>query len=142
MTISLLWETIKATLNPYFWLDDHLSIIQLKRKDQNGRNWSSKSQYLPAPSAYAEYTVNQYCLYGNAGVFRLFAALHVLQVICNDKEEKPGEEKQPGETNVSVQLFDSPPMNISVPGDIPWTDPKFSEVVAQKALDHYKESSV
>lgn len=75
-------------------------------------------------------------------MFRLFAALHVLQVICNDKEEKPGEEKQPGETNVSVQLFDSPPMNISVPGDIPWTDPKFSEVVAQKALDHYKESSV
>ncbi|XP_044025239.1 clusterin [Siniperca chuatsi] len=67
----------------------------------------------------------------------------VQTVICRDTEEKPGEEKkQPGETNVSVQLFDSPPMNISVPGDIPWTDPKFSEVVAQEALDRYKESSI
>ena len=66
-----------------------------------------------------------------------------MQVICKDTEEKPaGEEKQPEETAVSVQLFDSPPMNVSVPGDIPWTDPKFSEVVAQKALDRYKETSV
>ncbi|KAM8725954.1 clusterin isoform 1-T2 [Acanthopagrus schlegelii] len=67
----------------------------------------------------------------------------VQTVICKDTEEKPaGEEKQPEETAVSVQLFDSPPMNVSVPGDIPWTDPKFSEVVAQKALDRYKETSV
>ena len=66
-----------------------------------------------------------------------------MQVICKDTEEKPaGEEKQPEETAVSVQLFDSPPMNVSVPSDIPWTDPKFSEVVAQKALDRYKETSV
>lgn len=63
-------------------------------------------------------------------------------MICRDTEEKPGEEKQPGETNVSVQLFDSPPMNFSVPGDIPWTDPKFSEVVAQEALDRYKGTTV
>lgn len=67
----------------------------------------------------------------------------VQTVVCKDNEEKPAEEeKQPGETNVSVQLFDSPPMNFTVPGDIPWTDPKFSEVVAQKALDRYKEVSV
>ncbi|XP_035534661.1 clusterin [Morone saxatilis] len=67
----------------------------------------------------------------------------VQTVICRDTEEKPtGEEKQPAETNVSVQLFDSPPMNLTVPGDIPWTDPKFSEVVAQEALDRYKEISV
>ncbi|XP_039981740.1 clusterin [Xiphias gladius] len=70
------------------------------------------------------------------GIFRLQT------VICRDTEEKPGEEKQPGETNVSVQLFDSPPMNFSVPGDIPWTDPKFSEVVAQEALDRYKGTTV
>lgn len=62
-------------------------------------------------------------------------------VISSDTEEKTGDEKT-GETNVSVQLFDSPAMNISVPGDIPWTDPKFSEVVAQEALERYKESSV
>ncbi|XP_051265266.1 clusterin [Dicentrarchus labrax] len=67
----------------------------------------------------------------------------VQTVICRDTEEKSaGEEKQPEETNVSVQLFDSPPMNLTVPGDIPWTDPKFSEVVAQEALDRYKEISV
>ncbi|XP_029281657.1 clusterin [Cottoperca gobio] len=55
---------------------------------------------------------------------------------------RDAEEKQPGDTNVSVQLFDSPPMNVSVPGDIPWNDPKFSEVLAQEALDRYKESSI
>ncbi|XP_026174189.1 clusterin isoform X2 [Mastacembelus armatus] len=63
-------------------------------------------------------------------------------IICRDAEEKPGEEKQPGETNVSVQLFGSTPMNFTVPGNIPWTDPSFSEVVAQEALDRYKETSV
>ncbi|XP_034384297.1 clusterin [Cyclopterus lumpus] len=51
-------------------------------------------------------------------------------------------ETLPGETNVSVQLFDSPPLIFSVHSDIPWTDPKFSEVVAQEALDRYKETSI
>lgn len=59
-------------------------------------------------------------------------------MFCKDDNE----EKQPADTKVSVQLFDSPPMNFTVPGDIPWTDPKFSEVVAQEALDRYKETSV
>ncbi|XP_056284360.1 clusterin [Pseudoliparis swirei] len=45
-------------------------------------------------------------------------------------------------TNVSVQLFDFPPMSFSVDSDILWTDPKFSEVVAQEALDRYKEASI
>lgn len=64
-------------------------------------------------------------------------------VNCKDTEEKLAEEeKEPVQTDVSVQLFDSAPMNITVPGDIPWTDPKFSEVVAQKALDRYKETSI
>lgn len=67
----------------------------------------------------------------------------LLQVIRRDSEEDPKmAERQPAETTVSVQLFDSPPMNVSVPGDIPWTDPKFSEVVAQAALDSYKRNSV
>ena len=64
-------------------------------------------------------------------------------MVSNDTDDKTVvEKKQPGDTNVSVKLFDSPPMTFSVPGDIPWTDPKFSEVVAQEALDRYKESSV
>lgn len=60
----------------------------------------------------------------------------VQTVICKDSDDNPTD------TKVSVKLFDSPPMNLTVPGDIPWTDPKFSEVVAQEALDRYKETSV
>ncbi|KAM3861249.1 clusterin [Diretmus argenteus] len=59
---------------------------------------------------------------------------HVQTVISKDNEEE--------DTNVSVQLFDTPPMTFTVPGDIPWSDPKFPEVVAQEALDRYKESAV
>ncbi|XP_010880875.2 clusterin [Esox lucius] len=59
-------------------------------------------------------------------------------VISRDTQDP----ENPGDTNVSVQLFDNPPMTFSVPGDIPWNDPKFSEVVAQEALDRYKETTV
>lgn len=55
---------------------------------------------------------------------------------------RDADEKQPGDTSVSVQLFNTPPMNFTVPGDIPWTDTKFSEVVAKEALDRFKETSV
>ncbi|XP_068609727.1 clusterin isoform X2 [Brachionichthys hirsutus] len=67
----------------------------------------------------------------------------VQTVTFGETEQNPaGEEKPPADTSVSVQLFNSPTMSLSVPGDIPWTDPKFSEVVAQRALDRYKESSL
>ena len=46
------------------------------------------------------------------------------------------------DTSVSVQLFDAPPMTFSVPGDISWSDPKFYEVVAQGALERYKQTTV
>ncbi|XP_053192922.1 clusterin [Scomber japonicus] len=65
-----------------------------------------------------------------------------VQTVIGKDDAQTGEETTPGDTKVSVQLFDSPPMDFSVSGDIPWTDPKFSEVVAQKALDRYKETSV
>lgn len=58
-------------------------------------------------------------------------------MICKDAAEN-----QPGDTDVSVQLFSSAPMNFSVPANIPWTDPKFSEAVAKEALDRYKETTV
>ncbi|XP_013870874.1 clusterin [Austrofundulus limnaeus] len=61
----------------------------------------------------------------------------VKAVMCKDAEDQ-----QDAGTRVSVQLFDSPLMNFTVPGDVPWTDPKFSQVVAQEALDRYKETSV
>lgn len=50
--------------------------------------------------------------------------------------------ENPGDTKVSVQLFDGPDMSFTVPGDIPWSDLKFSEVVAQEALDRYKQNTV
>uniref|UniRef100_A0A8C1EFS7 Clusterin n=1 Tax=Cyprinus carpio carpio TaxID=630221 RepID=A0A8C1EFS7_CYPCA len=50
--------------------------------------------------------------------------------------------ENPGDTKVSVKLFDGPDMSFTVPGDIPWSDPKFSEVVAQEALDRYKQNTV
>ncbi|XP_058234749.1 clusterin isoform X1 [Hemibagrus wyckioides] len=62
----------------------------------------------------------------------------VQTVICKDTESP----EKPSDTNVSVKLFDEPEISFSVPGEIPWTDPKFSEVVAQEALDHYKQNTV
>lgn len=66
----------------------------------------------------------------------------VQTVISKEKQGKQGENVEPGQTDVSVNLFDGPTMTLTVPGDIPWSDPKFSEVVAQKALDRYKEGAV
>ncbi|KAM6964804.1 clusterin [Aplochiton taeniatus] len=63
----------------------------------------------------------------------------VQTVISRDSEKD--ETSPPGDTKVSVQLFDTPPMTFAVPGDIPWSDPKFSVVVAQEALERYKQSS-
>lgn len=65
------------------------------------------------------------------------------QVICRDPESSPARPTaQPQDTRVTVKLFDSAPMNFTVSGDIPWSDAKFSEVVAQAALDRYRESAV
>ncbi|KAL1253971.1 hypothetical protein QQF64_016200 [Cirrhinus molitorella] len=50
--------------------------------------------------------------------------------------------ENPGDTKVLVKLFDGPDMSFAVPGDIPWSDPKFSEVVAQEALNRYKQNTV
>lgn len=67
----------------------------------------------------------------------------LLQVICMDPENNSARTTvQPEDTRVTVKLFDSEPMNFTVSGDIPWSDPKFSEVVAQAALDRFRENSV
>ncbi|KAK3516343.1 hypothetical protein QTP70_009401 [Hemibagrus guttatus] len=62
----------------------------------------------------------------------------VQTIICKDTENP----EKPGDTNVLVKLFDEPEISFSVPGEIPWSDPKFSEVVAQEALDRYKQNTV
>ncbi|NXP69644.1 CLUS protein, partial [Ramphastos sulfuratus] len=46
----------------------------------------------------------------------------------------------PPDTQVTVQLFDSEPLSLTVPGDISWDDPRFMEMVAEQALQHYKEN--
>lgn len=64
-------------------------------------------------------------------------------MICRDSDGGPASTTaQPEDTEVTAKLFDSAPMNLTVPGDIPWSDPKFSEVVAQAALDRYMENAV
>lgn len=67
----------------------------------------------------------------------------LLQVICKEPDDDSTRSTaQPQDTRVTVKLFDSAPMNFTVSGDIPWSDPKFSEVVAQTALDRYRENAV
>lgn len=63
-------------------------------------------------------------------------------MICRDPDDDSRTIVEPEDTRVTVKLFDSPPMNFTVSGDIPWSDPKFSEVVAQAALDRYRENAV
>ncbi|KAM6324279.1 LOW QUALITY PROTEIN: clusterin [Aegotheles albertisi] len=46
------------------------------------------------------------------------------------------------DTQVTVQLFDSEPLSLTVPGDISWEDPRFMEMVAEQALRHYKQSTI
>ncbi|XP_067999017.1 clusterin [Melanerpes formicivorus] len=48
----------------------------------------------------------------------------------------------PPDTQVTVQLFDSEPLSLMVPGDISWEDPHFMEMVAEQALWHYKENAM
>uniref|UniRef100_A0A8C6JGR4 Clusterin n=1 Tax=Melopsittacus undulatus TaxID=13146 RepID=A0A8C6JGR4_MELUD len=48
----------------------------------------------------------------------------------------------PPDTQVTVQLFDSEPLSLTVPGDISWEDPRFMEIVAEQALQHYKQNAI
>ncbi|KAF5900303.1 clusterin isoform X1, partial [Clarias magur] len=77
-------------------------------------------------SSLANHTAN------DEGVFKI-------QTIISKDTETP---EKPSDTKVSVKLFDEPEMSFAVPGEIPWTDPKFSEMVAQEALDRYKQNTV
>lgn len=58
------------------------------------------------------------------------------------KAPNPEDPSAPPDTQVTVQLFDSEPLSLTVPGDIPWDDPKFMEIVAKQALQHFKENAV
>uniref|UniRef100_A0A3Q2PTD7 Clusterin n=2 Tax=Fundulus heteroclitus TaxID=8078 RepID=A0A3Q2PTD7_FUNHE len=43
------------------------------------------------------------------------------------------------ETKVEVNILDSPPLMLNIPGELELQDPAFIQVVAQEALDKYKE---
>ncbi|XP_041326523.1 clusterin, partial [Pyrgilauda ruficollis] len=58
------------------------------------------------------------------------------------KAPNPEDPSSPPDTQVTVQLFDSEPLALTVPGDIPWDDPRFMESVAQQALQHFKENAI
>ncbi|XP_074847607.1 clusterin isoform X2 [Carettochelys insculpta] len=67
-------------------------------------------------------------------------ALQVTTVLS--KAPNPQDPSLPADTQVTVQLFDSDPLSLTVPGEIPWDDPKFMEVVAAEALKHYKQNAL
>ncbi|OWK50525.1 Clusterin [Lonchura striata] len=70
---------------------------------------------------------------GSDGVLQVTAVL--------SKAADPADPAAP-DTEVTVQLFDSEPLALTVPGHIPWDDPKFMEVVAEQALQRFKENAV
>lgn len=43
------------------------------------------------------------------------------------------------DTTVEVNILNSPPLLLSVPGDLDLLEPAFVQYVAQEALDKYKE---
>ncbi|XP_059699142.1 clusterin isoform X2 [Haemorhous mexicanus] len=58
------------------------------------------------------------------------------------KAPNPEDPSAAPDTQVTVQLFDSEPLALTVPGDVPWDDPRFMEIVAQQALQHFKENAI
>uniref|UniRef100_A0A8C6ZH81 Clusterin n=1 Tax=Nothoprocta perdicaria TaxID=30464 RepID=A0A8C6ZH81_NOTPE len=48
----------------------------------------------------------------------------------------------PPDTQVTVQLFDEEPLVLTVPGAVPWDDPRFMELVAEQALRLYKQRAL
>ncbi|XP_041716529.2 clusterin [Coregonus clupeaformis] len=101
---------------------------QLRRFEEQMSNTSSLLDLFSKQFGWVSALANN----TNDGIFK------IKTVMSKDTEDP----EKPGETNVSVQLFDTPAMTFSVPGDIPWNDSKFSEVVAQEALDRYKQTTV
>ncbi|EMP24883.1 Clusterin [Chelonia mydas] len=66
--------------------------------------------------------------------------LQVTTVLSKTPNRK--DSPRPSDTQVTVQLFDSDPLSLTVPGEIPWDDPKFMEVVADEALKQYKQNTM
>nr|XP_033794384.1 clusterin [Geotrypetes seraphini] len=46
------------------------------------------------------------------------------------------------DTTVTVQFFDSEPLTFTVPGDIPFEDPKFTDFIVEEALKNFKKGVI
>ncbi|XP_028928253.1 clusterin isoform X2 [Ornithorhynchus anatinus] len=57
------------------------------------------------------------------------------------KSSNPEDPSIPSDTEVVVHIFDSDPISLTIPGEIPWNDPKFMEMVAEEALRQYKQNA-
>ncbi|XP_042300855.1 clusterin [Sceloporus undulatus] len=66
--------------------------------------------------------------------------LKVITVIS--KPANAADPSKPTDTQVTVQLFDSEPLTMTVPGDVPVEDPRFMELVAGEALREFKGNEV
>nr|XP_003229606.2 PREDICTED: clusterin [Anolis carolinensis] len=66
--------------------------------------------------------------------------LKVITVIS--KPAAPEGSSEPADTQVTLQVFDSDPWTVSVPGDVPLEDPRFMELVAGEALRGFKDNEV
>lgn len=63
-------------------------------------------------------------------------AISALQVEPKTQDEQNASER---ETKVEVNILNSPPLILTVPGELQLQDPAFIQHVAQEALSKYKE---
>ncbi|XP_069743146.1 clusterin [Narcine bancroftii] len=61
-----------------------------------------------------------------------------IKTIMSRSENNNSTSRDPA-TTVTVQIFDSPPLTFTVPGEFNWDDPELSEMLAQKALELFNE---
>ncbi|KAM6462975.1 clusterin isoform 4-T4 [Liasis olivaceus] len=66
--------------------------------------------------------------------------LKVITVVA--KPSSPEDPSKSPDTHVTVQLFDSDPISLTVPGDVAWDDERFMDLVAREALRDYKGNEV
>ncbi|XP_044306303.1 clusterin [Varanus komodoensis] len=66
--------------------------------------------------------------------------LRVVTVVTQPSES--GDPSRGADTQVTVRLFGSEPLSLTVPRDVPWDDPRFMELVAGQALREYKNNEV
>lgn len=111
-------------------------ISRLRMQLRDGSQGQGPSRGSPAaPGAVPTFPTSQF-----RGFCRGVTPAWLSQVLS--KAPNPEDPSAPPDTQVTVQLFDSEPLALTVPGDIPWDDPRFMEIVAEQALQHFKENSM